>query len=251
MENGVRFVESVAEREASFHLRYRVYVESMKRLADKADHSRKLLTDEYDDKARSVVAVKDNKVIGTLRLFWGGDKPFCQPLKKAYHLVPFLESLRHDQICIVERLMVCESYRGSTTMLRMYKQVMEFVIAHSVEVVLLDCEPKNVTSYLKLGFRPFGVTYDYPGIGQVIPMALVVGDYEYLKRVGSPFASLITEQDLNFCYRVADLNAILDMVSKDSSLKSVLKTQKLSDFLIARQHLFKKRAFPFQLRLSA
>lgn len=251
MENGVRFVATLDEREASFRLRYRIYVESMKRLADKADHSRKVLKDEYDDQARSVVAVRDNRVIGTLRLFWGGDKPFCQSLARAYYLAPFLEFLRHDQICIVERLMVCENHRGSTTMLRMYKRVMEFVITHAVEVVLLDCEPKDITSYLKLGFRPFGVTYDYPGIGKVIPMALVVGDYEYLKSVGSPFACLITEQDLNFCHCAADLNAILNKLSNNSSSKADLKALKLSDFLIARQHLFKKRAFPFQHRLSA
>mgnify|MGYP000423827428 CR=1 FL=1 len=205
MEDGVRFAETEEELRASYQLRYKVYVECMGRLKDKGDHIQKELRDENDEKARAVIAIKDGVAIGTLRLFWGGDTDFSQSLIEAYHLSPFINLLDAKQICIVERLMVDETHRGSTTTLRMYKEVMHFVLDHYVEAVFLDCEPHHLNSYLKLGFRPFTETYTYPGIGLVIPMILITGDYEHLKKVGSPFAMLTREEDLSHCLHTNEL----------------------------------------------
>jgi predicted GNAT family N-acyltransferase len=199
MKDGVRFTQTEEELRASYQMRYNVYVEGMGRLKDKGNHELKELKDDYDKIARAVIAIKDGEPIGTLRLFWGGDAPFPQALIEAYHLSRFLDFLDEKKICIVERLMVTEKHRGSTTTLRMYKEVMHFVLDRQVEVVLLDCEPHHLNSYLKLGFRPFAESYSYPGIGLVIPMVLVTGDYEHLKRVGSPFSMLTKEEDFNHC----------------------------------------------------
>ena len=199
MKDGVRFTQTEEELRASYQMRYSVYVEGMGRLKDKGNHELKELKDDYDKIARAVIAIKDGEPIGTLRLFWGGDAPFPQDLIEAYHLSRFLDFLDEKKICIVERLMVTEKHRGSTTTLRMYKEVMHFVLDQQVEVVLLDCEPHHLNSYLKLGFRPFAESYSYPGIGLVIPMVLVTGDYEHLKRVGSPFSMLTKEDDFNHC----------------------------------------------------
>lgn len=209
MQNGVRFANTEEELRASYQMRYSVYVEEMGRLKDKGNHELKELVDDYDKIAKAIVAIKDNKPIGTLRLFWGGDAPFPKTLIKAYHLSPFLDILDEKKICIVERLMVAEKHRGTTTTLRLYKEVMHFVIDHQVEVVLLDCEPHHLNSYLKLGFRPFTETYSYPGIGLVVPMVLVTGDYEHLKRIGSPFSMLTREEDLSHCQHT---DQILDKI---------------------------------------
>ena len=214
MKEGVRFATTSKELQAAYQLRYKVYVESMGRLRDKADHNSKELHDEYDKTARALIAIKAGTPVGTLRLFWGGDAPFSQSMIKAYHLTPFMKQLDESQVCIIERLMVCEKHRGSITALRMYKEVMHFVIDHQAEVVLLDCEPHHLNSYLKLGFRPFTGTYDYPGIGPVIPMALITGDYEHLERVGSPFALLLREEDLSHCRHVNKLRRIIEHESK-------------------------------------
>ncbi len=110
--------------------------------------------------------------------------------------------------------MVEEQSRRSNITLRMYKEVMHFVLEKKAEIVLLDCEPHHLNSYLKLGFRPYANTYSYPGIGLVIPMALISGDYEHLQRVGSPFAMLTTEEDLNYCQHVEELNRLLSPKAK-------------------------------------
>jgi len=217
MQDGVRFATTEEELRASYQLRYKVYVECMGRLKDKGDHELKELRDSHDDNARAVIAIKDGQAIGTLRLFWGGDKPFTPAMIEAYHLSSFLEKLEQKQICIVERLMVDEKHRGSSATLRMYKEVMHFVLDNHIEAVLLDCEPHHLNSYLKLGFRPFTKTYSYPGIGLVIPMVLISGDYEHLQSVGSPFALLTSEKDLDHCLYV---NELLDIISDNKNVVS-------------------------------
>ncbi len=218
MQDGVRFAVTEEDNQASFKLRYQIYVKSMGRLKDKGDHVNQELRDEYDKSARAVIAIQNGEAIGTLRLFWGGDVPFTDSLIEAYSIAPFLNILKQDQICIVERLMVTEGHRGSNVTLRMYKEVLNFVLKHRAEIVLLDCEPHHLNSYLKLGFRPFTTPYTYPGIGLVIPMALIVGDYEHLKQIGSPFAMLTKPEDLAYCCSAEALSKIIDDKSNVHSL---------------------------------
>jgi predicted GNAT family N-acyltransferase len=210
VEDGTRFALTDEELQASYRLRYKVYVESMGRLREKGDHDRKELCDEYDQYARAVISIRDGEPVGTLRVFWGGDAPFVDTLIKAYHVEPFKQYLSEDQICIVERMMIDEQHRGSSVALHLYKEVMYFVLENEVEVVLLDCEPHHLNSYLRLGFRPFTYPYSYPGIGLVIPMVLIVGDYDHLKRLRSPFAILARPEDLSYCKYVPQLQSLVE-----------------------------------------
>lgn len=227
MQDGVRFAENDDDLRASFQLRYKVYVESMGRLKDKGDHKRKELRDEQDKNARSIIAIKKGQPIGTLRLFWGGDAPFSETLIDGYRLAPFLQVLDENQVCVVERLMVDEKHRGSSATLRMYKEVMCFVFKKRIEAIFLDCEPHHLNSYLKLGFRPFAETYSYPGIGLVVPMVLICGDYRHLKKVGSPFSMLVSEDDLAYCRHTDELR---DLVTNQGKVVSQAQSEP-EDFL--------------------
>ena len=229
MQDGVRFSATEQEFNASYQLRYKVYVEQMGRFKDMGNHELKELKDEHDDYARSIIAIKDGVAIGTLRLFWGQDKNFSPWLIDAYHLSLFLKELDPQQICIVERLMVDLCHRGGSATLRMYKEVMHFVLDHHIEAVLLNCEPHHLNSYLKLGFKPFAEIYSYPGIGLVIPMVLITGDYEHLKRIGSPFYLLTREEDFSHCRLVSVLQNTIaqqtSIVSQSTSGKAAFLKQ--------------------------
>lgn len=204
----VKFTETEDELHASFRLRYKVYVEGMGRLADKGDHVNKELRDELDKKARAIISIKNDEIAGTMRLFWGGDGGLAEKLKTAYQLNLFDDILPEDKICIIERLMVDESHRGSAIALEMYQVAWTFVVKNGIELVLLDSEPHLLNSYLRLGFRAFGRTYSYPGIGLVIPMMFLPGDHEHLKSVRSPFALLVKQEDLVKYQHTESLRAI-------------------------------------------
>jgi len=209
MIDGVRFAETEQELHASYKLRYKIYVEAMGRFKDKGDHVLKELRDDYDEDARAVIAVKNSLPIGTLRLFWGGDAAFDDAMIESYRVGKVKSILKDKQICIIERLMIDEKYRGSATSLRLYRQVMKFVLDNKVSAVLILCEPHHMNSYLKLGFRPFDDIYSYPGVGSVVPMLLNAGDYEHLKEVGSPFSRLITKEDIEYCRHVNELQELI------------------------------------------
>ena len=250
MLDGVRFVETENEFSASYQLRYKVYVECMGRLKDKGDHAMKELRDEQDKNARAVIAVKNNQPIGTLRLFWGGDAPFSKTLIEAYQLKAFSKLLEEKQVCIVERLIVDHKYRGSATVLRMYKRVMNFVLEHQAEVVLLNSEPQHVNSYLKIGFRPFSKKYHYPGIGPVIPMALIAGDYEHLKRVGSPFSVLVSKDDLNYCHCIKELKKIIKPETNVINHPRFNYTEAVNDLYNSRSQYIERANFASKLKMK-
>jgi len=249
MKQGVRFAKSESELRACYQLRHKIYVEGMGRFSDKSNHTLKELEDDLDKNARAVIAIKNNTPIGTLRLFWGGDTAFTQEQIEAYHLSTFKPLLKQDKICIVERLMVDDKHRGSMTALRMYKEVMDFVVKQQIEVVLLNCEIHHLEAYLKLGFKPFAKKYNYPDVGTVIPMALVVGDYDHLQQIGSPFAMLLPEEKLNYCQYSSELKNTIFLDREEDNQFKVNKNKIVTNFQKARNKLLTKRSELFEAKL--
>jgi hypothetical protein len=67
----VHIAESNAEREAVFRFRYSVYAEELGRKLGNADHGRRRVHDEEDDKAYTLLlytAAEDRSLTGTIRL---------------------------------------------------------------------------------------------------------------------------------------------------------------------------------------
>jgi hypothetical protein len=222
LADGVRFAETEQERRASYQLRYSIYVEAMGRLADKGDAVLKELRDDLDTVARAVIAVKDGVVVGTLRLFWGGDAAFDPVLIEGYRLTPFMALLAPQHIAIIERLMITPKHRGSAIALQLYKVVWDFALSHHIEAGFLGCEPHHLNAYLKLGFRPYAKPYSYPGIGLVIPMLFMPGDSAHLKQVGSPFSLLsVTDQYLHTEALLVLIQQTAAVVSETDSSPSV------------------------------
>lgn len=251
MDNGIRFTNSPKERQAAYNLRYQTYVKSMGRFNDNCDHAHQELKDQYDENARIVVAIKNNIAIGTLRVLWGNEVNFDQHLTQAYKISPFLNKLDPAKICIVERLMVDKSHRGSATMLRMFNEVMNFILTNKIELLLINAEAQHINSYIKLGCVPFTKQFLYPGIGPVTPMALVVGDYQHLQSIGSPFSLLTTAEDTNYCQHTWQLLSIIKeettLTSMPSSMRAVLSIPTLP---AANHPIYFRKSHPMNYRLK-
>jgi predicted GNAT family N-acyltransferase len=253
MENGIRFTRSQEERQAAYQLRYKTYVKTMGRFNNSCDHDRQELHDEYDKTARIIIAVKNNKIIGTLRVLWGKDLAFDHNLVETYRIKPFLNILDPSKICIVERLMVDENHRGSATMLRMFNAVMEFILTQKIELLLINAEAHLSNSYIKLGCKSFAKQHIYPGIGPVTPMALVVGDYQHLKIVRSPFSLLAAAGDVDYCQHTQQL---VNIIHREAKLAMIIAPHQQMHSIIplspaANHPIFSKRPSDLGYRLRA
>lgn len=226
MEDGIRFAETAEERHAAFQLRYKTYVTGLGLFNDSCDHVRQELKDAYDENARIVVVIKNHTIIGSLRVLWGKEIGFDRHLTQAYRVTNFLNrKIDPAKICIIERLVVDESHRGSAAMLRMFNVIMNFVLSHKIELLLINAESQHIKSYIKLGCVPFSKPFLYPDVGPVNPMALVVGDYSHLQRTGSPFSLLMTADDTRYCQHTRTL---LNIIQREAI---VAAKPTLSEFL--------------------
>lgn len=235
MIDGVRFASTPEEIKASYQLRYQIYIEEMGRLREKGDSSVGELRDLYDESAKTVVAIKNNKAIGTLRILWGGDTDFDDNLIKTYNISPFFKDLKKSEICIVERLMVDKDYRGSSTMLRLYKETLRFIIDNKIELLLLASVPSQANHYQKLGGHVFAKPYLYSGIGPTLPIAQAMGDYDYMQDIRSPFAMLTKHSDWQHFEKVETINQIIEK-EQEKAYRNAGKHKSVIDSALAFQH---------------
>lgn len=188
LEDGIYFVETEAQRDAVYALRYDIYVREMGRYHDVADHARGHLREAADAHGRLFLMIAGGAPAATWRINWGGDPGALTPeLRALYDIDTFRDLLEDRQMVVGERLMVRSDLRGSDLGLRALLEVGRFLIAHDVEVMFCDCEPHLLNSYLQMGMQIYTHVKNYPGIGFVVPLALVPGDHAHLERVRSPY----------------------------------------------------------------
>jgi predicted GNAT family N-acyltransferase len=209
MDNGIRVATSAEECRAAFRLRYRCYVLMMRCFVEHGNAVSQELQDDYDRMARIVVAIEQQQAIGTLRLLWGGDGVFDEHLRVLYRLNRFVPHVPITRVCVVERLVVDGRYRGSQLLLRLFKKTLAFVLAHEIELLLMHVAPAQLKTYRRLGCVVIGRPLQYPGMGRVIPMALIVGDYRHRQRIASPLALLADAEAFGYCQHTQRLQALL------------------------------------------
>ena len=185
MDATLRFVTTDEEKEAVYRLRYELYVEDQGLFMDEADHERRWLTDSHDAESPIIVAEIEGRLVGTIRLTWGGATHFGQASRESYDVPRFEGVVDERDIILVSRLLVRPELRGGPLGCQLFSKVFEFAAEHNAELILGTCEIHLVSHYRKLGFRPFGELYNHPTNGILVPIVAVTGDFDYLQRVGA------------------------------------------------------------------
>ncbi len=189
----VRFAETQADQTAIYRLRYQIYIEELRR-KEPADHDRRLMPDPPGRKSRLLLTEHDGAVIGTLRLDWGGDGQFSAEDRVIYRLDELERIVRPEQIAIFSRFMTALDYRGGDAPGLLIDAMIRFVLAHQIRVLLCDCRPPLINTYLRLGFRVFGDLVNEASVGVLVPLILLIDDHDHMASVGSrihPFVSLV------------------------------------------------------------
>lgn len=182
------------ERDAVYRFRYRIYVEEMDRYRSIADHENKRLSEPDDESGHIFHALSGGKVVGTMRLTWGGDGSINDRHIEQYDLKPFLATVPADKIVIGERFMIEPSYRGSNLLFRLFTSYLAFVNERRIQLVFGDCEPHLLNVYQGLGFRPYTKrNVNSPETGYLVPLVLVAEDLGYLREIKSPVVKVMTD----------------------------------------------------------
>jgi predicted GNAT family N-acyltransferase len=194
----IGLVETEEERQQVFRLRYEVYVEELGATMAHADHGAKALRDEWDATADIIGAWHDGELVGSVRLNCGDDsdlaeyEPFFHPLVR--------ESLQQTdplRVSVGSKLAVAKNLRGTSLCARLVKAVYERMHVRNSRLSYLTCRANLVEVYRRFGWRHCGPDFFHPEAGRLMPMVLLVQDYEYLRQIKSPFAAVCARYPIN------------------------------------------------------
>lgn len=172
-----------------YKLRYRIYIEELKKNLPWADHGKKHLPDPHDcGAAHFAVSRLGGQPVGCARLHLGTSIP--AELLEAMQVKEFVE--RDGYRCgYVSKLMVDRSLRGKGASLLMMMRMIEYGAASGGQYALFHCNPKLCRLYERYGFRRFGEPFDMAHVGTQICMVNLFGDADHFARVQSPLADFV------------------------------------------------------------
>jgi hypothetical protein len=190
----VHIAESNAEREAVFRFRYSVYAEELGRKLGNADHGRRRVHDEEDDKAYTLLlytAAEDRSLTGTIRLrHW---RPAEVPAKdwEAFSMERF-EGLGELSTAEAGRLMIRPDQRGKLGLVSIGCALYQLCAGElGVDVGFINGATGLVRHYRLLGFRTYAGRLVPTPDGIEVPLVMFPSDRAYLEQAGSFLAPFV------------------------------------------------------------
>ena len=195
----LKFATTDEEREAIFRLRYDVYI--TERGEDIADHepvgeTGGRLADAVDASSRLIYAVDDDRVVGSMRITWGGEAEIPEKWQTMYDLERFTTVVGPERIAVMSKFVVLPDYRGAMLPFRLLAKTAEFCLDTSVALVFVDCQPYLLDLYHQLGFRSYTDPENDPAVGISVPLVMVCEDFQYLREIRSPLLHLAKGREI-------------------------------------------------------
>ncbi|TGN17322.1 GNAT family N-acetyltransferase [Leptospira idonii] len=183
----VRLAETAEDKEKIFQLRYDIYVQEMNRKQSFADHSKARIHEPYDDTGYLFLAEDEGTVVGTVRInFRRHGVLECEELYDMEQFRPFYP----DKVSMSTKLMVKREYRSSAAASMLCMKIYEHARDNGILIDFIDTNPHLVRLYSQVGYRLYKKNIDHPDYGNVIPMAFLLDDNDYLRQIHSPFLRL-------------------------------------------------------------
>ena len=205
MESGaVRIAANEAEKEEIYRLRYLVYIEEMggERRHTEANAEQRLLRDDFDNRAYHFFVRHEGKIVACGRHNLRTDGPLeCEDQFEMKQFAPAFP----DHISMTSRLALHPHLRGSHLLKQLTCTMYQFLCERAIRFDFLDCHPRLLPLYSRLGFQIYRPGFNHPKYTYVIPMVLVVNDLEHLERIKSPFVPIARR----FPHSTADRDLLL------------------------------------------
>jgi hypothetical protein len=192
----VYVAETEAEREAVFSFRYSVYGAELGRKLGNADHGRRRVHDDEDDKPYTILLYTDDgagQLTSTARLRrW---EPGQVPAKEweAFSMERF-DGLDQMNTSEIGRLMIEPGHRGQLGLMSIVCAVYQLYAGElPADVGFINCAAGLVRHYRLLGFRTYAGRLVSTADGIEVPLVVIPSDRAYLEQAGSfvaPFADV-------------------------------------------------------------
>jgi len=188
----VTIVKDQEEREAIYRFRYQIYVEELKRDYPEADHKRKWLRDDDDEKDDAVnfyTGTLDN-ITGAMRLLLWPPGKIPENYFRLFSMKTFpgIENLTTSEL---GRLMIRPDQRGNAIFPSLMCAMYEHLVTWNAQLCFLYCVPGLVKHYRKsIGARPYSAPLIQAGSSTGIPMVVIVSDSNYFRRTGALFIEM-------------------------------------------------------------
>jgi predicted GNAT family N-acyltransferase len=180
-------------RAAVHRLRYEVFVEEMHMFRSRADHERRVLTEDCDDTSRLLLATVDGEPAGTLRLTLGKDGQLPDEYEDTFDISRWSpHTVPSDQVMVCTRFAVRRELRSAYLPFELVRAAVRCGVEEGIELVFVDCQPHLLNLYTRLGFRSYRPTYADQEYGVMVPLVLVGRDLSHLRDVGSPILDILT-----------------------------------------------------------
>jgi hypothetical protein len=189
----VYIAQTEEERQSVFAFRYTVYATELGRKLGNADHGKRVVHDEEDDKPyTTLLYTRDGagQVTGTVRVrHW---EPGQVPEKDwtAFSMERFdgLDKLRTAE---VGRLMIEPGQRGQAGLLSMAYTIYQLCAGElAADCAFINCAAGLVRHYRLLGFRTYAGRMVPTADGVEVPLLMIPSDGGYLEQAGAVIAPL-------------------------------------------------------------
>ena len=186
---------STAQTDADFadvyRFWYQVYVTEMGRHTDdpNTSHERRQLSDPLATAGSLCLARKDGEVVGTVL-----STPVDHPATEKYRSLYGLQTLScEDQWAssITTKLMVKAELRRTRLPLRLAFATFDWGLHVGIKHNYIDCNDHLVRLFSRLGYEQHLPSLYHKDYGQVNSMHLEITDEARLRRVGSPFLTVL------------------------------------------------------------
>jgi len=193
MSISIRIAEGKEEKEKVYRLRYKVYIEEMKRTSKYMDTKRKTIEDPFDDDSVIFYAEDEGKVVGTLRMNMNENIP--KEYVQLYQMEKLLEAFPKS-VSITTKYVVEESYRKTSVASKLASEGFQYGLTHGIMFNIIDTNPYLLRLYQKMGYRMYTSNISHPEYGNVIPM-VIFDDYQYLSSIRSPFRAVYKDKEIS------------------------------------------------------
>jgi hypothetical protein len=196
----VSLATTAAEKMKIYRFRYRVYVEEMAMQLLSANHNKKLVRDEMDEKGLLLYATVGSEIVGTQRINIGTPADFPPDLVQILSLdrfQRFFSGHTRQTLAYTSKLMVAQPYRNSAVLHLLTTKGYEMYCHYRVPFNFGVCNFHLLRLYEQFGCRRYGRNFTAPGYDGVLsPFVLLVDDIDHLRAVRSPFYRLARKRGM-------------------------------------------------------